>query len=98
MTQETSQENKTEPVFDENSSGLPSEPKPDLDPLVAWEGERHSQLISMFPEVCPDYLLNMVQVKKPDKEGQGTSSAQEKFQTVCFGNRKVDYLRGRVLL
>ena len=42
--------------------------KAEVDPSVRWELEKHSQLLSMFPGLCPDYLLNDVvrAINKPN--------------------------------
>ena len=38
----------------------PIQPEAEVDPSVSWELEKHSQLLSMFPDLCPDFLLNDV--------------------------------------
>jgi len=34
---------------------------PDADPMVYWETEKQEQMVSMFPNICPDWLLQQVQ-------------------------------------
>ena len=72
------------------ASTAPSEPKQpeaELDPMVGWELERHGQLLSMFPDLCPDYLLNDVvrAIIKPttaDQDGSAPNPNVEQLDTV----------------
>ena len=54
----TVQEDEAQPPDDPSIPG-PSQPQQleaELDPSLSWELERHGQLVSMFPDLCPDYL------------------------------------------
>ena len=33
----------------------------EIDPVVQWQVERHQMLESMFPNICPDYLMEQVE-------------------------------------
>ena len=33
----------------------------EIDPVVQWQVERHQMLESMFPNICPDYLMDQVE-------------------------------------
>ena len=76
---ETVQEDGAQPPPEDPTSTAASEPKQpeaELDPLVSWELERHGQLLSMFPDLCPDYLLNDVlrAINKPNTADQDGSA------------------------
>ena len=45
-------------------------PEAEVDPVVCWEQERHGQLLSMFPDICPDYLMEAVKSAKPPSQEQ----------------------------
>ena len=87
---ETVQEDGAQPPPDDPTSNAASEPKQpetELDPSVSWELERHGQLLSMFPDLCPDYLLNDVvrAINKPntaDQDGSATNLNVEQLDTV----------------
>ena len=87
---ETVQEDGAQPPPDDPTSTAASEPKQpetELDPSVSWELERHGQLLSMFPDLCPDYLLNDVvrAINKPntaDQDGSATNLNVEQLDTV----------------
>ena len=51
----------------------------ELDPVVSWEVDRHEALLSMFPDLCPDYLLNEVvrSISKPQSGEQEDATAQK---------------------
>jgi len=34
---------------------------PDVDPVLYWETEKQEQMVSMFPTICPDWMLHQVQ-------------------------------------
>ena len=51
-----------------SASSASTEVKQDLDPVVEWELERHGQMLSMFPDICPDYLMEMVRSAIPNND------------------------------
>ena len=60
-----------------------------LSPLQVWEREKFEQLLSMFPEVCPDYLQaavdRIVEVGGGQREGGGGINGVDNahFQVSC---------------
>ena len=64
----------------------------ELDPAVSWELDRHEDLLSMFPDLCPDYLLNQVvrTINKPstaDPEGASVQNLNlEQLDTLFASN------------
>ena len=64
------------------AAGEPKQPEAELDPMVSWELERHGQLLSMFPDLCPDYLLNDVvrAINKPNTADQDGSAPNPNVQ------------------
>ena len=58
-----------EPQPGPSSSGSAA-PEAEVDPVLCWELERHGQLLSMFPDICPDYLMEAVKSAKPPSQEQ----------------------------
>ena len=64
-------ENKSDNPGPSTSKGI-SDPKPDnSEANVNWILEKHSKLIAMFPDLCPYYLLTVVQGIKVDSQSSG---------------------------
>ena len=63
------------PVTDPSSST--SLPDLEVDPVLYWETERQEQMVSMFPNICPDWLLHQVQSisRRQDIQAEGSGSS-----------------------
>jgi len=66
----------TAPNCDPSSSKSVADP--DVDPVLYWETERQEQMVSMFPHICPEWLLQQVQniIKNP-VEGSDASAYRD---------------------
>jgi len=74
---EVTQADSAPPTSSNTASTSGSVADPDVDPMVYWETERQEQMVSMFPTICPDWLLHQVQsisrVQERPAEGSGSS-------------------------
>ena len=52
----------------------------DQDPITAWESDKNSVLLSVFPDICPDHLNSIVQKVRasfaPSATGEATAAAE----------------------
>ena len=55
----------------------------DQSPIMQWEEEKHGEMLSMFPTVCPHYLLTQVQAVSR-VEGHLSSGEVTKNNIIAF--------------
>ena len=57
-----------------------SRPEVELDPITAWESDKNSVLLSVFPDICPDHLSSIVQKVRaslaPAAPGEAAAGAE----------------------
>ena len=77
---ELNEKNEIQEPMASSSSVQESRVDVELDPVLAWESDKNSVLLSVFPDICPDHLNSIVQKVRtslaPAPSGESAAGAE----------------------
>ena len=77
---ELNEKNEIQEPMASSSSVQESRVDVELDPVLAWESDKNSVLLSVFPDICPDHLSSIVQKVRaslaPAPSGESAAGAE----------------------
>merc|ERR1719318_1631074 len=81
----------TEEETQADSAPGPSNTGDDVEPVMYWETEKQEQMVSMFPTICPDWLLQQVQfISKAQERGLEDNSGSTAAVNLGLNRERMD--------